>query len=426
LHDKAFKEHLPVLQKMEVNEMSIIERFCGIDVHRDLLVVTILNDKTKETKRFVNDQDDINNLKNWLKTHECKRAVMESTSIYWVPLYLALEESGFDAMLANAHQVKAIPGRKTDQSSSEWLAHLLRGGQIKPSYVPEKHVRDLRELTRLRVKVVENRSAYKNRIQKVLNRVNIRLGSRLSDVFGKAGKEILEGLMAGKTIDAILEHTQNKWLKNRSDEIRVVAKGALSENYIFVLKQLTETVEHLNEQISQVDDRIEMLVNQRDVAIVSSVPGVGKKSAAAIVAEVGDAERFADGKKIASWAGLAPSVYQSAGTFVTGSITKMGSKWLRRVLVEAAHAAVRVRDSRLRAFYLRVKAKKGEKTAIVAVARKMLTIIWHLLVKGENYVEEGFEKTVRNMKAVYRGHVPLEQMAEILRSAGFVVSGPDG
>jgi transposase len=374
----------------------------------------------------VNDANDINNLKNWLKTHECKRAVMESTSIYWVPLYLALEETGFDVMLANAHQVKAIPGRKTDQSSSEWLAHLLQGGQIKPSYVPEKHVRELRELTRLRVKLVENRTAFKNRCQKVLNRVNIRLGSRLSDVFGKAGREILEGLMAGKTVEAILEHTENKWLKNRCDEVKAVAKGALSESDIFLLKELTEMVEHLNEQICRVEARIETLVNERDVAIASSVPGVGKRSAAAIVAEIGDAERFSDGKKIASWAGLAPSVYQSAGTFVTGSITKQGSKWLRYVMVEVAHAAVKKRNSRLRAFYLRVKAKKGEKTAIVAVARKMLTIIWHLLVKGERYVEEGFEKVVRTGRAVYAGHVPLEEMAEILRSAGYVVSGPNG
>lgn len=182
----------------------------------------------------------------------------------------------------------------------------------------------------------------------------------------------------------------------------------------------------LSEQIRRDEARIETLVNERDVAIVSSVPGVGRKSAAAIVAEVGDAKRFADGKKIASWSGLAPSVYQSAGTFVTGSITKQGSKWLRRVMVEAAHVAVRVRGSRLRAFYLRVKAKKGEKPAIVAVARKMLTIIWHLLVKGERYMEEGFEKTVGNMRAVCCGHVPLEEMAEILRHAGYVVCGPDG
>jgi transposase len=141
-------------------------------------------------------------------------------------------------VLANAHQVKGIPGRNTDQSASQWLAHLLRGGQIKPSYVPNKRLRELRELTRLRVKYVQNRTQFKNRCQKVLNRVNIRLRSKLSDVFGKAGMEILNGLMAGKTVEAILEHTENNQLKKRCDEIKAVAKGSLSETDIFELKKL--------------------------------------------------------------------------------------------------------------------------------------------------------------------------------------------
>jgi len=346
---------------------------------------------------------------------------MESTSIYWVPLYLALEEASFEVILANAHQVKGIPGRKTDQSDSEWLAHLLRGGQIKPSYVPEKHLRELRELTRLRIRYVQNRTQFKNRCQKVLNRVNIRLRSKLSDVFGKAGMEILNGLMAGKTVEAILEYTENKQLKSRCDEIKSVAKGALSENDIFVLKHLTETIAHLNGQIRQIEARIELLANERDVEIVSSVPGVGKRSAAAILAEVGDAKRFSNGKQIASWTGLAPSLHQSAGVCVLGSITKQGSKWLRWNMVEVAHAAVRVRGSKFTALFLRVMAKKGKKTAYVAVARKMLTVIWHLLVNGEKYVEQGVEKTVVSRKVVYAGHVPLEEMAEVLRSAGYTV-----
>jgi transposase len=403
-----------------------MEKACGVDVHRDLLVATILNDQTKETRHFENDPDDIGHLKEWLKTHQCKRAVMESTSIYWVPLYLALEEAGFNVVLANAHQVKGIPGRKTDQSSSEWLAHLLRGGQIKPSYVPEKRLRELRELTRLRVKYVQDRTAFKNRCQKVLNRVNIRLRSKLSDVFGKAGKEILNGLMAGKTVEYILEHTENKLLKSRCDEIKSVARGSLSETDIFELKKLTETIKHLDGQIRDVEARIGILANQRDVEIVSSVPGVGERSAAAILAEIGDAKRFSNGKQIASWAGLVPSLHQSAGVCILGSITKQGSKWLRWNMVEVAHAAVRVRGSRFRALFLRVMAKKGKKTAYVAVARKMLTVIWHLLANGEKYVEEGFEKTVRRFKAPYCGHVPLEEMAEVLRSAGYIVREPNG
>ncbi len=413
------KEYLPALPKIEVKDLT--EKFCGVDVHRDLLVATILSGESKETRHFTNNAEEIDKLREWLKTNDCNHAVMESTSIYWVPLYLALEEACFEVILANAHQVKGIPGRKTDQSDSEWLAHLLRGGQIKPSYVPEKHLRELRELTRLRIRYVQNRTQFKNRCQKVLNRVNIRLRSKLSDVFGKAGMEILNGLMAGKTVEAILEHTENKQLMSRCDEIKSVAKGALSENDIFLLKHLTETIEHLNGQIRQIEKRIELLANERDVEIVSSVPGVGKRSAAAILAEVGDAKRFSNGKQIASWTGLAPSLHQSAGVCVLGSITKQGSKWLRWNMVEVAHAAVRVRGSRFRALFLRVMAKKGKKTAYVAVARKMLTVIWHLLVNGEKYVEEGFEKAVVSRKVAYAGHVPLEEMAEVLRSAGYTV-----
>jgi transposase len=420
--EKCYQSLRSTFQQLQkIIGVKEMEKVCGVDVHRDLLVATILNGENKEIRQFENDSDDIDRLREWLKTQECKRVAMESTSIYWVPLYLALEEAGYTVMLANAHQVKGIPGRKTDQSDSEWLAYLLRGGLIKPSYVPEKHLRELRELTRLRVKYVQNRTAFKNRCQKVLNRVNIRLRSKLSDVFGKAGMEILNGLMAGKSVEAILEHTESKQLKSRCDEIKAVAKGALSENDIFVLKQLTETIEHLNRQIKDVEARIELLANERDVEIVSSVPGVGKRSAAAILAEIGDAKRFGNGKQIASWTGLAPSLHQSAGVCVSGSITKQGDRWLRWNMVEVAHCAVRTRGSRFRVLFLRVRAKKGNQTAYVAVARKMLTVIWHLLVNGEKYVEEGFEKTVRVSKAVYRGHVPLEEMVKVLRRAGYTV-----
>lgn len=406
--------------------MSMSERVCGVDVHRDSLVATIMGDSLKEAGRFINDADGINGVKEWLKQYGCNRVVMESSGIYWVSLYLALEDAGFDVLLANAWRVKGIPGRKTDQSNSEWLAHLLGSGLVKPSYVPEKRVRELRELTRLRVKLVGTRTAFKNRCHKVLNRVNIRLGSRLSDLFGKAGKEILEGLMEGKTVDAILEHTENRWLRNRADEISAVVKGVLSQSDIFVLKQCVDMVNEVGEKILRVDAQIETLVNERDVDIVSSVPGVGRRSAAAITAEIGDAKRFLDGKKIASAAGLAPSVYQSAGKSLTGGITKQGSKWLRRSMVEVAHAAVKKRDSKLREFYLRVKARKGEKTAIVAVARKMLTIIHHLLVNGERYVEEGFEKRLRVNRTVRVGDVALQDMVAVLRGAGYVVRGPFG
>lgn len=286
---------------------------CGVDVHKDFLVATVVGDSLQETGRFTNDVDGINNLKVWIKRCGCNRVVMESSGIYWVSLYLALEDAGFDVFLVNARLVKAIPGRKTDQSDSEWLAHLLRSGLIKASYVPEKRVRELRELTRLRVKLVQTRTAFRNRCHRVLNRMNIQLGSSLSDIFGKAGTKILE-------------HASNKWLKKREEEIREVVKGVLSQSDIFILKQCVDMVKQLDAKILEVDSRIASLVNKRDVEIVSTVPGVGSVSAAAITAEIGDAERFENGKKLVSWVELAPSVYQSAGKNLTGRITKQGSK----------------------------------------------------------------------------------------------------
>jgi transposase len=398
---------------------------CGVDVHRDLLVATILIEASKDTKRFDNSTDGINSIKQWLKEHNCSRVVMESSGIYWVPLYLALEESNFKVTLANALQVKGIPGRKTDQSDSEWLAYLLRSDLVKPSYVPEKRVRELRELTRLRVKLVGTRTSFKNRCHKVLNRVNIRLGSKLSDVFGKAGLEVLNGLMDGKSVDTILRDTNSKMLKKKADEIKTVVRGVLNQSDIFILKECVDMVKQVDEKIVKVDCQIEMLVDEHSIEIVASVPGVGRKAAAAIMAEVGDASRFASGKHIASAAGLAPSVYQSAGKCFTGGITKQGSKWLRRIMVEVAHSAVKARDSVLRDFYLRVQARHGPKTAIVALARKMLTIIHHLLVNDERYVEEGYSKVKVCGKRLVVG-VSFEDMVLILRNAGYVVKGPFG
>jgi transposase len=325
--------------------------------------------------------------------------------------------------LANAYRVKAIPGRKTDQLDSEWLAYLLRAKLIKPSYVPPKVIRELRELTRLRTKYVQNQTQFKNRCQGLLRRVDICLGSRLSDVFGKAGSEILRGLAAGKSVEAILAETKNGWLANREEEILAVARGSLSENDMFILRELTESIVHLEQKIVEVSARIELRVNEHALAIVASVPGVGKGSAASILAEIGDAARFSCGKQIAAWAGLVPSVHQSAGVTVLGRITKRGSKWLRRDMIAVAHCAVNVRGSVFREMFLRVSARHGANTAYTAMARKMLTVIWHLLVCDELYVEEGFSKkpVVLRRRGVV-AELSLDDMAGILRNAGYSVA----
>ena len=375
------------------------QKVCGIDVHRDTLVTTILdNEGHKQTQIFQNSILDMEQLKNHLRQNNCVDVVMESTGSYWTTLYMILEDGGFKPALANAHQVKAIPGRKTDQRDSEWLAYLHRSDLIRPSYVPTKPIRELRELTRTRVRYVENRTQYKNRCQKLLSKNNMRLSSVLSDIFGKAGKEILDGLMQGKTVENILKTTQNKYLKKHKQTIIDAAKGALSKTDIFLLKQMSCTIGELTVQIHELEVRIAELVDKKALKIICSVPGVGKLSGATILAELGDVMRFGNSGQVASWCGFAPSVSQSAGVTRIGGITKRGSRWLRRVMVEVAHVAVRM-DCRFKDMFWRITSRRGKNVAYVAVARKLLTVIWHLLCNGEVFVEEGFSKTPVRVKA---------------------------
>jgi transposase len=405
------------------------EKFCGVDVHKKLLVATILDgqNQEKQTKKFQNNQTDITNLKTWLKQNQCLKIVMESTSIFWVTLYLMLEEANLKPILANAYMVKNMPGRKTDQSDSEWLAYLLRANLIKPSYVPPKHIRELRELTRMRTKYVQNQTQFKNRVHSLLSRANFCLSSKLSDVFGKAGQEILDGLMEGKSVGAVLEETKNEWLLGRREEFEEVVLSVLSENDCFLLKQLTESLLHLKGQIAELDAKILSLVCERELDIVCSVPGVGKTSGAVILAELGDPLRFGSEKQVAAWSGMVPGVYQSAGKVILGSITKRGSSWLRRIMVEVAHTAVRVKGSRFKRMFLRIEAKKGSGTAYVAVARKLLTVIWHLLAVGELYVEEGVCKKRVKLRSGRGGlgKLSLDAIVGILRDAECAVSSVD-
>ena len=401
----------------------MIQRACGVDVHRDNFVATILTSKGCETRDFEKSLEDIEAFKAWLKANKCRAVVMESTGVYWIPLYAALEGE-FDVKLANPERTRKTSGRKTDQSDAEWLAYLLRAGLIEASYVPERNIRVLRELTRLRTKMVQNRTDYKNRVHKVLQRCNIRLGSKLHSVFGKAGMEVLNGLMTGRSLDEIVNESKSRVLKERRGELEKVVRAGLDQEDIFVLKRCLRMVKSLDEELEELDARIAMLIGGREKEMknISKVPGVAQVSASSILAEIGDAKRFANGKKIASWSGLCPSVYQTADKNLTGSL-KRGSKNLRRMMIQVAHSASRTRNSRLRLFFLRVAARRGKKKAYVALARKILCIIHHLLVTGEEYVEESFVKKVRLRMRALEG-LPLEEMAKILVGAGYLVQAP--
>ena len=306
---------------------------------------------------------------------------------------MVLTDNGFQITVANAQQIKAIPGRKTDELDSQWLARVFRAGLVKPSYIPEKKIRELRSLTRLRVSLLETQTAFKNRVHKILQICNIGLASKLSNIFGKDGQMLLNALMNGESIDEVIDKYGSKRLKAKKEEVKASILGALGETDIIELKICLDNINRLEEQIRQLNAKIAMLVNKKDVDRISKVPGLGEISASAVIAEIGDPKRFQNEKKVAAWSGLAPSTYQTSGkTAKYGHITKRGNKWLRRILVQCATVAVKARNSQIRQFYLRIRGRRGHKIAIVATARKLLTIIWHLLLTGEEYIDKHYVK----------------------------------
>lgn len=399
-----------------------MDAVCGLDVGRDKLAVTVLGDGFKESKTFGVSIEDLSSLKDWLRNRGCCKVVMESTGVYWVPVYASLEEGGFEISLANSYQVKAIPGRKTDQADSEWLAYLLRAELVKPSYVPEKKLRVLRSLARLRTQLKQDQSKYKNRVHKILQVCNVRLDSKLTDIFGKSGRLILDALMSGRSLDEALDSCP-KNVRARGGEIKATIMGTLDQSDLLQLRLCIEIVDTIEERVHVLDAEIAMLVDRKEVERISRVPGVKEVSASSIIAELGDARRFPGEKQVGCYAGLVPSVRQSGMRRWSGGITKKGSKWLRRMLIQCALAAIKVKDSKLRLFYLRVKSSRGHNVAIVAVARKILVIIHHLLVSGEEYAEEGLKP--KRLKAIRPRDlkVPFEDALSLLARVGFLASG---
>ncbi|MCL2172695.1 MAG: IS110 family transposase [Candidatus Bathyarchaeota archaeon] len=394
---------------------------CGIDISKEELVATILGDNFKETRKFGVHTDELYKLKQWLKENHTTQTIMESTGIYWIPIYASLEASDFKIVLANPRQVKGLPKRKTDVRDSEWLAHLLRSGLVKPSYVADADLRALRSLTRLRAILVQDQAGYKNKVHKVLQLSNIRLDSEITDIFGKSGRIIIEAIATGESLDKALERCPKSVQKN-AQSIKASIMGKLSQADLFALKLCMGMVDEFDVKVAEVDSQIVKYVDDEVIGLLCSVPGVGFVSAAVVVAELGDVSRFADEKAVCSFCGITPSIRQSGKRRWNGPITKFGSKWLRRNLIQCALAAIKVRgDSKFKAFYLQVRARRGHGVAIVALARKMLGVMYHLLVKKVAFFEEGLAPK-RKWKAILERDlsVGFEEAMSLLVNAGYV------
>jgi transposase len=401
-----------------------VEKACGIDVHKSFLVATILTcDGAKETKEFNTGLEDLINLRDWILERHCQRVAVESTGIYWTPLYTCLEGK-VETIVANPRFIKNIPGRKTDNLDSEWIAELCLNGQIKPSFIPSNEIRELRDLTRTRTKTIQSMTAFKNRVHKVLQRANIKISGVLKDIFGIAGLQILNGIMNGKCIDGVLKDVKRVGKKKAA--IKEAVRGELSQIDIWLIRECLEVIDSLKAKINRLDSMInqhlEKQQKQDQLQILMSIYGISYKSGSAILAEIGDVNVFPHPKSLVGWSGLAPALDESAGKSSNGHITKKGSKYLRRMLVQCAHVIARGRPSRLRFFYQRILMKKGKKIAIVALARKLLSIIHHLLKNNEKYNEEDPKtKKARIPKFQAISDLSLDEMIEIISKAGYTV-----
>jgi transposase len=373
----------------------IYPRCCGLDVHKREVVACVVTPgpdgrPSKAIRAFGTMTPDILALADWLAAHEVTHIAMESTGVYWKPIWNLLEDQ-FELLLVNARHVRVVPGRKTDAKDCEWLADLLRHGLLTGSFVPDRAQRELRELTRYRTSLVRERTAETNRLQKTLEGANIKLASVATDILGRSGREMLAALVAGQTDGADLAQLAHGRLREKLPQLEQALVGCVGPHQRFLVAQQLAHIDFLDASIAQVSAEIAARVRPDEEAIarLDTIPGVGRSVAEVLVAEVGaDLTRFPSGKHLASWAGLCPGNQESAGKRHSGK-TRKGSPWLRGCLVQAAHAAARTKGTYLAAQYRRLATRRGRAKAAVAVAHSILIIAYHVLTEGTVYCDLG-------------------------------------
>jgi len=371
---------------------------CGLDVHKATVVACAIIAGKRSTRTFGSTTSQLLELANWLDDLGVTAVAMESTGVYWKPVYNVLELIPLEAlMVVNAQHIKKVPGRKTDASDAEWIADLLRHGLLRPSLIPTRDLRELRELVRYRKSLVEATSSETNRIQKVLEGANLKLSSVVSDVKGKSGRAILKAIVDGVEDPERLAELALGRLKSKKAQLREALVGVVHEHQKAMLRMILSHVEHLEGLIAKVDEEIEgRLREDRDpLERLDTIPGVGRQAAVVMMATFGrHVDNFPSAAHLASWAGLCPGQNESAGKRKSGR-TRQGMKMLKVSLIECARAAARGKGTYLASQYRRLAARLGGKRAAVAVAHSILTIAYYILKNGtvyedlgENYFEE--------------------------------------
>jgi transposase len=374
---------------------TIYPHCAGLDVHKDSVMVCVrhLEGATvrQETREFGTITRALLNLGDWLESQSVTHVAMESTGVYWKPVYNLLEDR-FTVWLVNPQHIKQVPGRKTDLKDCQWIAQLLQHGLLRPSFVPERPLRELRDLTRQRTQLMAEKARAANRIQKVLEDANIKLGSVASDVLGASGRDMIQGLIAGCSDTSVLAEMARRRLRGKIPQLREALAGKVQEHHRFMLKMLMEQVQYLEGQVQQFDQRIEQVMRpfeREAVGRLDTIPGLDKRAAQCVVAEIGtDMSRFPTAGHLCSWAGLCPGNYRSAGKQKRGK-TLEGNRWLKAALTQAAWAASRTKNTYLGAQYHRLAGRRGKKRAVIAVAHSQLESAYYVVKDKVNYHDLG-------------------------------------
>jgi transposase len=375
---------------------EILDKCCGLDVHRDTITACVMigngRQKSKHIKTFSTFTSDIEELANWLKSFSIYHVAVESTGIYWKPIFNVFD-GDFDVILVNAQHVKNVPGKKTDVKDSEWLCKLLKCGLLSKSFIPPSDIVRLRELVRYRQTLTRDLTSAKNRVIKMLENANIKLSSVFSDVFGVTAWGMICKLVAGETRMEVLMEYIHRSCKSSREEIKKALEGTCKEADRNILKAMMDHIHAIEKVTENIDQQIQKDLEpyQAQVELLKTIPGIKDLAAASIIAEIGvDMDQFKDESHLSAWAGLCPGNYESAGKKKSSRIRK-GNKYLRVTMTQAAWAASRTKNTFLGAKYRSLIPRKGKKRAIIAVGRKMLIICYHILKRRVPFNEIGVD-----------------------------------
>lgn len=386
--------------------MEVLYPHCaGLDVHKDMVVACVrhmMGGKVeRELRTFKTVTRDLLSLSEWLASQGCTHIAMEATGVYWKPVWHILSDGSFDLTLANAAHVKNVPGRKTDANDATWLADLLAHGLVRASFVPDAATQEQRGLLRTRKQLVRERGSHVQRLQRTLEDANIKLESAVSDITGVSGRAMIQALIDGQTDPAALAALAHRRLKAPAEALQEALRGRVTAHHRFLLALHLKQIDALGEAIVGMDREVDAHVEPFRQAIrqLKTIPGIGDLAACVVLAEIGhDMSQFATHGHLISWAGLCPGNDESAGKRRSNRMRK-GAPWLKTTLIQCAWAATRKKGSYLQAQYYRLRARRGGKKAIAAVAASMLTAAYHMLKDGTFYQDQGAEFFDRRTKA---------------------------